>query len=157
MRAAVLAVALELCRSAIESAAGWHALRVRPHPEKNCRDHTVPETEARFKGDRQNGAGSESFRFGFAAVELADYVGANAPERLLVGLRFLAFAVCALVSRADEAALDEDVSAFLDVSENSVGQPRAKNRDAMPLDFRDPFVFGVFPGALRGDGKNGEF
>jgi hypothetical protein len=31
------------------------------------------------------------------------------------------------------------------------------NRDAMPLDFRDPFVFGVFPGALCGDGKNGEF
>jgi hypothetical protein len=37
-----------------------------------------------------------------------------------------------------------------------ISQPRAKYRDAMPLDFRDPFVFGVFPGALRGDGKNGE-
>jgi hypothetical protein len=23
------------------------------------------------------------------------------------------------------------------------------NRDAMPLDFRDPFIFCVFPGALR--------
>lgn len=28
---------------------------------------------------------------------------------------------------------------------------------AMPLDFRDPFVFWIFPGALCGDGKNGEF
>ena len=49
------------------------------------------------------------------------------------------------------------MSAFLDVSENSLSQPRAKDRDTMPLNFRDPFVFCVFPGALRGDGKNGEF
>jgi hypothetical protein len=31
------------------------------------------------------------------------------------------------------------------------------NRDTMPLDFRDPFVFCVFPGAVRSDGKNSEF
>jgi hypothetical protein len=49
------------------------------------------------------------------------------------------------------------MSAFLDAVENSLSQPRAKYRDAMPLDFRDPFVFCVFPGALCGDGKNGEF
>jgi hypothetical protein len=47
---------------------------------------------------RTCGAGSESFRFGFAAIELADDIGANAPERLLVGLRFLAFAVSASLS-----------------------------------------------------------
>ena len=47
--------------------------------------------------------------------------------------------------------------AFLDAVENGLGQARAKNRDAMPLDFRDPFVFCVFPGALCSDGKNGEF
>jgi hypothetical protein len=49
------------------------------------------------------------FRFGFAAIELAHDIGANAPERLLVGLGFLAFAVCAFVRRANESALDEHV------------------------------------------------
>jgi len=49
------------------------------------------------------------------------------------------------------------MSAFLDVVENSLGQSRVKYRNAMLLDFRDPFVFCVFPGALCGDGKNGEF
>jgi hypothetical protein len=49
------------------------------------------------------------------------------------------------------------MSAFLDVIQNSLSQPRAKNRDAMLLDFRGPFVFCVFPGALCGDRKNGEF
>jgi hypothetical protein len=48
------------------------------------------------------------------------------------------------------------MSAFLDVVENSLSQPRAKYRNAMPLDFRDPFVFCVFPRALCGDRKNGE-
>src|SRR5215467_3235477 len=57
---------------------------------------------------------NEGFRFGFAAIELAHGIGANAPERLLVGFRFLAFAVSALVRRADEAALDEYVRTFLD-------------------------------------------
>jgi hypothetical protein len=66
-------------------------------------------------------------------------------------------AVLARRGRADEAAFDEDVSAFPDAVENGLGQARAKNRDAMPLDFRDLFVFCVFPGALRGDRKNGEF
>ena len=59
--------------------------------------------------------------------------------------------------RADETAFDEDVSAFLDAVENVLGQARAKYRNAMLLDFRDPLLFGVFPGALCGDGKNGEF
>jgi hypothetical protein len=49
------------------------------------------------------------------------------------------------------------VSSFLEVVENSLSQPRANYRNATPLDFRDPFVFCVFPGALCGDGKNGEF
>jgi hypothetical protein len=81
----------------------------------------------------------------------------NRPRRDLRGLGLLAFAIRLLVSRADEAAFDEHVSTFLDVVENGLSQPRAKYRDAMPLDFRDPFVFCVFPRALRGDGKNGEF
>jgi hypothetical protein len=37
------------------------------------------------------------------------------------------------------------VSAFLDVVENSLGQPSAKYRDAMPLYLGDPLVFGIFP------------
>src|SRR5229473_1959722 len=58
---------------------------------------------------RSGRAGSDCFRFGFAAVELADDIGANAPERLLVSLRFFAFAVSAFVRGANEAALDEHV------------------------------------------------
>ena len=100
---------------------------------------------------------SDHLRLGFAAVELAHDVRADAPRRDLGRRRLLALAVRALVGAADELALDEDVSAFLDGVENRIGQARAENRDAMPLDFRDPFVFSVFPGALRGDGKNGEF
>lgn len=49
------------------------------------------------------------------------------------------------------------MSSFLGVVENSLSQPRAKYPSAMPLDFRDPFVFCVFPGALCGNEKNGEF
>ena len=56
---------------------------------------------------RSTRAGSIHFRFGFAAIELADDIGANAPERLLVGLGFLAFAVSAFVCGTDEAALDK--------------------------------------------------
>src|SRR5580765_8872473 len=82
--------------------------------------------------------------FWLAAVELAHNIGANRPRSDLRGLGLLAFAVRLLVGRADEAAFDQDVSAFPDAVENGLGQARAKNRDAMPLDFRDPFVFCVF-------------
>jgi len=86
-------------------------------------------------------------RFGLATIEPLDDVGANRPRSRLRGLGLLAFAVRLLVGRADAADFDQDMGAFLDVSENGLSQPRAKNRDAMPLDFRDPFVFCVFPGA----------
>src|SRR5260370_24220941 len=105
---------------------------------------------------RSIGARGESFRFGFAAVELADDIGANAPERLLVGLGFLAFAVGAFVSRADEAALDEHVRTFLDCRRDVFGKPWAEHANAMPLGLRGPFVVRVLPRPLRGDGKNGE-
>src|SRR5438552_12857466 len=64
---------------------------------------------------RSSGTGSDSFRFGFAAIELAHNIGANRPRSDLRGLGLLAFAVRLLVGRADEAAFDEDMSAFLDV------------------------------------------
>jgi hypothetical protein len=96
------------------------------------------------------------FARGLAAIELADDIGANAPERLLVGLRFLAFAVSAFVRRADEAALDEHVRTFLDRRRDVFGEPRPKHADAMPFGLRRPFVVGVLPRPLRRDGKNGE-
>jgi hypothetical protein len=82
-----------------------------------------PQSEALFKEERlergrigpverftrSGRTGTDCFRFGFAAIQLADDIGANAPERLLVGLGFLAFAVSAFVRRANEAALDENV------------------------------------------------
>ena len=140
-------------------------------------DHAFPDTSRRRRHCRPGGAnaaravadlvgtdrrrslatGSGGFRFGFAAVEFAHNIGANRPRSDLRGLGLLAFAICLLVGRADEGAFDEHMGAFLDVSENGLSQARAKYRDAMPLDFRDPFVFCVFPRALRGDGKNGEF
>jgi len=43
-------------------------------------------------------------------------------------LGLLAFAVRLLVGRADEAAFDEHMSAFLDVSENSLRHPRGAAR-----------------------------
>jgi hypothetical protein len=101
--------------------------------------------------------GSGRLRLRFAAIELADGVGANRPRRDLHRFVFLTLAVRRQVDGADERAFNKYMSAFLDVVENGLSQPRAKYRDAMPLDFRDPFVFCVFPGALRGDGKNGKF
>ena len=129
-----------------------------------------PQSEALFKEERLErsrigrverftrscGTGSNGFRFGFAAIELADDIGANAPERLLVGLGFLAFAVSAFVRGADEAALDEHVRTFLDRRRDVFGEPRAEHADAMPLGLRRPFVVGVLPRPLRRDGKNGE-
>ena len=129
-----------------------------------------PQTEALFKNERlersrigcverftrSGGTRSNGFRFGFAAVELADDIGANAPERLLVGLGFLAFAVPAFVRGAGEAALDEHVRTLLDRRCNVIGEPRTKHTNAMPFGLRRPFVVGVLPRPLRCDGKNGE-
>src|SRR5712692_11692274 len=101
-------------------------------------------------------AGSIDFRFGFAAIELAHDIGSNAPERLLVRLGFLAFAVSAFLRGADEAALDEHVRTFLDCRCDVFGEPRPEHTDAMPLGFRGPFVVGVLLRALRRDRQNGE-
>jgi hypothetical protein len=46
--------------------------------------------------------------------------------------------------------------AFLDRRRDVVGKPRTEDADAVPFGFRGPLVMGVLPGALRGDGKNGE-
>ena len=56
--------------------------------------------------------------------------GANAPERLLVGLRFLAFAVFTFVRGADEAALD-DLRDRLDILEAERLVETVKLRNAL--------------------------
>src|SRR5579859_6714604 len=122
-----------------------------------CRRAFLPTASERRFGGVQWLRGRGSFGLGFIAVELSHDIRANRPRSNLRRLRRFAFAVRLLVSRADEAALDEDVRTLLDRGEDVLGQPWTEDRDAMPLDFRDPFVFGIFPRALRGDGKNGEF
>jgi hypothetical protein len=82
-------------------------------------------SERRFVGLRRSrSCGSIGFRL--TAIELAHDIGANRPRGDLGGLRLLALPVRLLVNRADERAFDEHVSAFLDVSENGLSQPRAK-------------------------------
>ena len=105
---------------------------------------------------RSSGTGSDGFRFRLAAIELAHDIGTNAPEGLLVGLRFLAFAVSSFVRGAHEAALDEHVRTFLDRRGDVFGEPRTEHANAMSFGLRGPLVVGVFPRPLRRDGKNGE-
>ncbi len=69
------------------------------------------------------------------------------------GLGFLAFAVSAFVRRADEAALDEHVRAFLNRRRDVFGEPRAEDANAVPLGLRGPFVVSVLPRPLRRDGS----
>jgi hypothetical protein len=100
--------------------------------------------------------GESGFELGFSAIEPADHVGANRPRGDLGRRGLLALAVGALLDRADETALDEHVRAFLDRGCNILGQPGAKDGDAVPLGIRGPLVLGVFPSALRSDGEHGE-
>ena len=72
---------------------------------------------------------------GFIAVELAHDVRANRPRRDLGRLRLLAFAVRLLVSRADEAALDEDVRALFDRGEDVLGEPWTEDISYVESDF----------------------
>jgi hypothetical protein len=47
--------------------------------------------------------------------------------------------------------------AFLDGASHMLRQAWPEEHDAVPLGFRTPLVVGILPGALRGDGKDGEF
>jgi len=53
-----------------------------------------------------------SLQFLLVAIELPHDIGANGPRCDLRSLRLLAFAVGLLVGRANEGALDENVSPF---------------------------------------------
>ena len=114
-------------------------------------------TNSSTSGRLPRSGGSRHFRLGFAAIELAHDVGADGPRSDLGRRRLLAFAVRPLVGRADEFAFDEDMRAFLDRRGHMVGQPRTKYHNPMPLGLEGPFVLAGLPGALGGEGKNGEF
>src|SRR5579885_174707 len=104
---------------------------------------------------RTGGTGNR-FRFWFAAIEFTDDVGANGPRRDLRSLRLLTLAVRLLVSRTDERAFDKDVSAFLDGRGHMLCQAWPEQDDAVPLHFCAPLIIGVLPGALCGEGEDGE-
>ena len=72
----------------------------------------------RFRGIGNGGLNS---RLRLAPVELTHDIGANRPRSDLRGFRVLAFAVRLVVGGADEAALDEHVSAFFYAVENGLG------------------------------------
>ncbi len=55
------------------------------------------------------GAGGSRLWLLLAAIEFANRVGANLPDRVFHGRGLLAFAVLALVAAADERAFDQDV------------------------------------------------
>ena|SRR5882757_8053501 len=59
------------------------------------------------------GTGSLRSRLWFGAIEPADDISTNRPRGDLGGLAFLALAVRRHIRRTDEAAFDQDVSAFL--------------------------------------------
>ena len=53
------------------------------------------------------GAGGNCLRLLLAAIQLANRVGANLPDRVLHGRGLLAFAVFALLAAANERAFDQ--------------------------------------------------
>jgi len=86
---------------------------------------------------RSSGTGNDSFRLRFAPVELAHDIGANAPERLLVGLRFSclcrfprSYVVLMRLPSTSTCA------PFLDRRRDVFGEPRAEHTDAMPFGLR---------------------
>ena len=90
------------------------------------------------------GAGREDLRLFVGAIQLANRVGANLPDRVLHGRGLLAFAVFALVAAADERAFDQDVIALVKRCRNALAQA-VPGDDAMPFGFRGPLVLRVLP------------
>src|SRR5580704_3644406 len=122
-----------------------------------CADASVGSLTRRFGSFlRSTSTGSDGLRFRFVAVEPAHGIGVNGPRGDLRGGGLLAFPRT-LVGRTDQAAFHQNVRALPDIVEDVLRQARAEDRDPVPLGLRNPFVFGVFPRALRGDRKHGEF
>ena len=101
--------------------------------------------------------GNRGFRLRFAAVEHSHGVGANRPRQDLRDRGLLAFAIRTFIGRADEAAFDERVRAFLDRLSDVFRKSRAEDADPVPLGLRGPLILRVLPGSLCGDQKNREF
>ena len=126
-------------------------------PQRTKKGPQLVRNLVRPFGRLHRSGGSSRFRLGFGAIELAHDVGADGPRSDLGRRRLLALAVRPLVGRANEFAFDEDMRAFLDRGGHMLGQPRTKYHNPMPLGLEGPFALGGLPGALCGDGKNGEF
>ena len=94
--------------------------------------------------------------FSFRSAEPPHGVGADAPEDGdFRRLGLLGLAVLALILRANEHPVDEDVVAL--VKRIGDGLAEAVERDdAVPLGFRLPLVVRVLPRLLRGDRQHGE-
>ncbi len=108
-----------------------------------CRRALMPNASERRLARVRRLRGRGRLGLGFIAIELAHDVCANRPRRDLRRLGLLAFTVRLLVSRADEAAFDEDVRTLFDRGEDVLGEPWTEDRDAVPLDLRGPFVLDV--------------
>jgi len=95
-------------------------------------------------------------RFRFRPAQPPDGIRAHAPEDSeLRRLRFLGLSVLALVLRADELSVNEDMVALVERARDGLAEAVERN-DAMPFGFRLPLVVRVLPRLLRGDGQHGE-
>ena len=61
-----------------------------------------------------------------------------------------------VIFRANEGALDENVSAPFHSRSNALCQERPEHNDSMPLSFRTLLIIDVLPGALCGEREHGE-
>ena len=132
-----------------------HARHTQKRPRLCAGAESGLQSERSVVGLRRWLAG-RSLQFLLAAIELAHDIGANGPRRDLRGLGLLAFAVGLLVARANEGALDENVSAPFNSRSNALCQERPEHNDPMPLSFRTPLIIDVLPGALCGEREYGE-
>jgi len=95
-------------------------------------------------------------RFRFRPAQPPNRIRAHAPEDgELCRLRFLGLAVLALVLRADELSVNEDMVALVECVRDGLAEAVERD-DAVPLGFGLPLVVRVLPRLLRGDGQHGE-
>src|ERR1043166_6218556 len=94
--------------------------------------------------------------FRFRAAQPADGIGTYAPEDGdLRGLGLLGLAVLALVFRADELSVTQDMVPLVERVGKGLAEA-VERHDAVPLGSGLPLVVRVLPGLLGGDGQDGE-
>ena len=92
-------------------------------------------------------------RFGFRAAEPPHGVRTDAPEDDRIrSLGFLGLAILALVLRADEVSVNEDMVAFLERVRDGLAEA-VEGHDAVPLGFRLPLVVRALPRLLRTESR----